>query len=482
MTRPIRRIGAVLSLLFLAILINLTVIQVFQAHDIRSRSGNTRILLQDYRKQRGPIVVGSIPVADSIPTTDQLKYLREYQFGPMYASATGYFSMVYGATGLERIENDLLSGNDPRLFVNRVGQLIAGRTPQGGAVVLTLNAKAQAVAFRDLAGKIGAVAAIDPATGAILALVQSPSFDPALLSSHDPAAIRNYYDKLIKDPTQPLLNRPLVALDPPGSTFKLVTLAAALESGRYNKDSVIPGPAALKLPQTTHLLRNDFGAACGPNDRTTLANALTISCNTAFAWLGMQVGGDALRAEAEKFGFNSSFNVPLRSAISRFPMTLDPPTTAMSAIGQYDVRATALQMALVGAGIANGGVVMSPFLVREIRGPDLSILESALPTVFSNALTTANAREELQMMQSVVDIGTGSNAQINGVAIAGKTGTAQTGNSSPTVAWFVGIASVDNPRVAVAVVVENAGGPAEISGNRLAAPIARDVMKAILGL
>jgi peptidoglycan glycosyltransferase len=244
-TRPIRRIGAVLSLLFLAILINLTVIQVFQAHDIRARSGNTRILLQDYRKQRGPIVVGSIPVADSIPTTDQLKYLREYQFGPMYASATGYFSMVYGATGLERIENDLLSGNDPRLFVNRVGQLIAGRTPQGGAVVLTLNAKAQAVAFRDLAGKIGAVAAIDPATGAILALVQSPSFDPALLSSHDPAAIRNYYDKLIKDPTQPLLNRPLVALDPPGSTFKLVTLAAALESGRYNKDSVIPGPAAL---------------------------------------------------------------------------------------------------------------------------------------------------------------------------------------------------------------------------------------------
>jgi peptidoglycan glycosyltransferase len=255
-----------------------------------------------------------------------------------------------------------------------------------------------------------------------------------------------------------------------------------LESGRYNKDSVIPGPAALKLPQTTHLLHNDFAAACGPNDRTTLANALTISCNTAFAWLGMQVGGDALRAEAEKFGFNSSFNVPLRSAISRFPMTLDPPTTAMSAIGQYDVRATALQMALVGAGIANGGVVMSPFLVREIRGPDLSILESASPTVFSNALSTANARQELQMMQSVVDIGTGSNAQINGVAIAGKTGTAQTGNSSPTVAWFVGIASVDNPRVAVAVVVENAGGPAEISGNRLAAPIARDVMKAILGL
>jgi len=325
------------------------------------------------------------------------------------------------------------------------------------------------------------VAAVDPATGAILALVQSPSFDPAKLSSHDPAAIRAYYDALLKDPRQPLLNRPLVSVDPPGSSFKLVTLAAALESGRFTKDSVIPGPAELTLPQTTHKLHNWSGAPCGPADKTTLANALNISCNTAFAWLGMTVGGDALRAQAEKFGFNSSFAVPLRSAISRFPLVLDPPTTAMSAIGQYDVRATALQMALVGAGIANGGVVMSPYLVQEIRSPDLSILQSAAPSAYSRAMTPSNAREELQMMQGVVDIGTGSNAQINGVAVAGKTGTAQTGNSAPNVAWFVGVASVDNPRVAVAVVVENAGGQAEISGNQLAAPIARDVMKAILG-
>jgi len=471
----------VLAFLFLAVLVNLTVVQVFQAHNIRTRTGNTRILLQGYQRQRGPILDGEVPVAYSISTADQLKYLRQYAAGPLYAPATGYFSIVYGATGLERIENDILSGNDPRLFVNRLGQLIAGRTPQGGAVVLTINAKAQAVAFRDLAGKVGAVAAVDPATGAILALVQSPSFDPAKLSSHDPAAIRAYYDALLKDPRQPLLNRPLVSVDPPGSSFKLVTLAAALESGRFTKDSVIPGPAELTLPQTTHKLHNWSGAPCGPADKTTLANALNISCNTAFAWLGMTVGGDALRAQAEKFGFNSSFAVPLRSAISRFPLVLDPPTTAMSAIGQYDVRATALQMALVGAGIANGGVVMSPYLVQEIRSPDLSILQSAAPSAYSRAMTPSNAREELQMMQGVVDIGTGSNAQINGVAVAGKTGTAQTGNSAPNVAWFVGVASVDNPRVAVAVVVENAGGQAEISGNQLAAPIARDVMKAILG-
>ncbi|MEI7778507.1 MAG: penicillin-binding transpeptidase domain-containing protein [Actinomycetes bacterium] len=482
MNRQIQRIGAVFALLFVALLVNLTVIQVFQAPSIRARAGNSRVLLRDYQKKRGPIMVGTLPVAYSIPTTDQLKYLRLYGNGPMYASATGFFSMVYGATGLERIENDLLSGNDPRLFVNRLGQLIAGREPQGGTVVLTLNAKAQEVAFRALAGKVGAVAAIDPATGAILALVQSPSFDPALLSSHDPAAIRTYYDSLLKDPNQPLLNRPLVSVDPPGSTFKLVTLAAALESGNYTKDSLIPGPASLKLPQSTHVLHNWSGSPCGPNNKTTLANALNISCNTAFAWLGMQVGGDALRTQAEKFGFDSSFSVPMRTAISRFPATLDPPTTAMAAIGQFDDRATVLQMAMVGAGIANGGVVMSPYLVREVRAPDLTILQSAQPTIFSRAMTAANAATELHMMQAVVDIGTGSNAQIRGAAIAGKTGTAQTGNAAPSVAWFVGIGSVDNPRVAVAVVIEDAGGQVEISGNRLAAPIARDVIKAILGL
>lgn len=482
MTRPIRRIGAVLVVMFVALLVNITVIQVIEAPSIRARPGNTRIQLQDYKRQRGPIIVGNVPVALSIPTSDQLKYLREYTSGPEYAPATGFFSLVYGASAIERIENDILSGNDPRLFVTRLGQLLAGRETEGGTVVLTLNAKAQDVAYRDLRGKIGAVAAIDPATGALLALVQSPSFDPNLLSSHNATSITNYWDKLIADKNQPLLNRPLVSLDPPGSSFKLVTLAAALESGKYTKNSIIPGPASLQLPQTTHVLHNWSGAPCGPNDRTTLANALDISCNTAFGWLGMQLGGDALRAQAEKFGFDNSFAVPMRAATSRFPATLDAPTTALSAIGQYDVRATALQMAMVGAGIANGGVVMSPYLVREVRAPDLSVLETASPTAFDRAMSAANARTELEMMQSVVDIGTGSNAQIRGVAIAGKTGTAQTGNAAPNVAWFVGIASVDNPRVAVAVVVENPGGQAEISGNRLAAPIARDVMKAILGL
>ncbi|MBI1377919.1 MAG: penicillin-binding protein 2 [Frankiales bacterium] len=483
MIRSLRRLSLVLGVLLVALLANLTYLQYFAAADIRAQSGNSRVLLEEYSRERGPILLGSTAIASSIPTKDQLKYLRQYSNGALYAPATGFYSVVYGATGIERTEDAVLAGSDDRFFVDRVQQLFAGRGVRGGAVRLTLDPAAQKAAYDGLAGRTGAVAAIDPRTGAILALVSSPSFDPNKLSSHDVAGIRTAYNAYLKDPGQPMLNRPLVMTLPPGSTFKLVTAAAALESGRYTPSTVVPGPAKLKLPDTTRELNNWSGTACGPGNKTTLANALAISCNTAFASIGLDLGADAIRTQAEKFGFGTSFEVPLRAAASRFPADPDLPQTAMSAIGQYDVAATALQMAMVGAGIADNGQVMSPYLVSQTLSPDLAVLANAEPTPFAQAMSPANASALLGMMVGVVDHGTGSNARIPGVVVGGKTGTAQQAPGQPPHAWFVGVAPADRPgaaQVAVAVVLQNGGGAAEVSGNKLAAPIARAVMEAIL--
>ena len=479
MNRPIRRIALVMGILLVALLVNVTVIQVLLADDYRDRPGNQRVLLEEYDRERGPILVGADPAARSKETGDTLRFLRVYPNGPLYAPVTGFYSLVYGATGLERTENRILTGRSALFVVDRAEQLFAGREPRGGAVSTTIDARAQRAAFNGLRGKKGAVVAIEPATGRILASVQSPSFDPNILSSHDPAEIRDYYESLEADPAKPLLNRPIVALNPPGSTFKIVTAAAALASGRYTPDSVIPGPRAYDLPNSTKKIRNWNGQACGPDNLVTLRQALAISCNTAFAWLGNQLGDDALRQQAELMGFDSRFEIPLRAATSRFPENPDEPQTAMSAIGQFDVRATALQMAMVGAAVGNSGKTMNPYLVQEVRGPDLAILQTTEPSVFKQSLAPLYAAQLTEMLVNVVDNGTGTNARIPGVRVAGKTGTAQTGNDNPAVAWFVAFAPAQSPEVAVAVMVEDAGAP-EVSGNLLAAPIAKDVIEAVL--
>jgi len=468
------------GVLLLALMINVNVQQVLMADSTKNRPGNQRTVLQEYSRERGPILVGNDPVARSISTDDQYKYLRRYQDGPQYVPATGFYSALYGATGIERAENDVLAGTSDIFFADRVQQLLTGRAAKGGAVELTLNAAAQTAAFSGLAGKVGSVTAIDPTTGAILALATSPSFDPNTISTHNLTAAQKAYDALSADPQKPMLNRPLVSTPPPGSTFKLVTTAAALESGKFTPDSVVPGPSAYKLPQTERKLKNWTGTSCGPADKTTLTNALAVSCNSAFAWLGNQLGDAAIRAQAEKFGFNHSFSTPLRASTSVYPGELDKPQTAMSAIGQFDVTATSLQMAMVGASIGNSGVTMNPYLVNQVLGSDLKVLKTSSPSKFATALTPSNASAEMSMMVNVVENGTGSNARIPGVKVGGKTGTAETGNGRPAVAWFVAVAPADAPRVAVAVTVENAGAGVEVGGNLLAAPIAKAVIEAVL--
>jgi peptidoglycan glycosyltransferase len=480
MIRQINRVTAAIVVLLLALIINLSYIQVFKAGDLRNQVGNQRVTLTEYSRERGPILLGSQTIAESTPTTDALKYLREYGDGSTYAAITGFYSVVYGATGIEAEANDVLAGNDSRFFVDRLQQLIANREPKGGAIRLTIDPDAQLAAMKALNGRTGAVVAIDPTTGAILALASSPSFDPNLLSSHDAQDIQNTYEELNADSKQPMLNRPLAMTLPPGSTFKLVTAAAALESGKYFADSELPGPTEINLPGTDVQLGNWNGKSCGADDVTTLRAALEISCNTAFAWLGMELGADAIGEQAQKFGFESEFDVPMTAAISRFPTDLNKPQTAMSAIGQFDVRATALQMALVGAGIANDGVVMKPYLVSQILGPDLTVLQNTNPSAFGRAMSVENSKILRDMMVGVVTKGTASNARISGINVGGKTGTAENAPGEPAHAWFVGLAPSETSRVAVAVVLQNGGGASEVSGNALAAPIAAAVMRAVL--
>jgi peptidoglycan glycosyltransferase len=294
MNATIRKTTVALGLLILALMINANILAVIQNDELRARDGNRRQIIDEYDQQRGSILVGRKEVAKSVPTDERLRYLRVYSDGESFAPATGYYS-VYGATGIEKTEDDLLAGSDDRLFVDRLTTLFSGRQQQGGTVVLTLDADAQRAAFEGLDGQEGAVVALDPRTGAILALASSPSFDPNLLASHDPTEVSDNYEKLRKDPGDPLLNRSIQQVYPPGSLFKVVVSAAALSSGEYTPDTDIPGPAVLDLPETSATIGNYFDGPC-LGGSVTLTEALAISCNTAFAGIGLALGDDALRA------------------------------------------------------------------------------------------------------------------------------------------------------------------------------------------
>jgi peptidoglycan glycosyltransferase len=479
MNKPLRRLAAAVMVLFALLLVNANYIQVVRAKALHNSSRNPRLIQEEYSRKRGPILVGGKPVAASVATTDRLKYKRTYESGKLFAPVTGFYSLVYGATGVEAAENPILAGTDDSLFVRRVLDTLTGEPPEGGSVSLTINAKAQRAAYQGLAGRKGAVAAVNPTTGAILALVSSPSFDPNLLSSHDTTAIRANYKRLNSNPDNPMLNRALRETYTPGSTFKIVTAAAALQNG-FRPNSKVYNGASLDLPQTTANLPNENGRPCTAG-QATLTDALANSCNASFGKVGLDLGAAKLSAQAQKFGFGTAFQVPMRSAVSEFPGNLNPPQTAQSAIGQFSVRATPLQMAMVGATVANHGVLMSPYLVQDVRAPDLSVLHSTTPKSLGPAMTPQSAQQLTTMMVNVVDNGTGTNGQIPGIKVAGKTGTAQQGGGRRPHAWFVSFAPADNPRVAVAVIIENGGDATEISGNELAAPIARAVMKAVLG-
>ena len=487
MNKPIRTMSIFCMLLFAALLLNSTYLQYVDAGSLNSRGDNKRVRDAEFSRKRGAIVAGGSSVAESVKSDDAYKYQRVYKQPRKYAPLTGYYSYIYGRSAVESSQNEILSGSDPRLFVNRVVDMLGNSQPKGGSVTLTVDPKAQTAAYdglRALGKNVeGSVVALDPSTGKVLAMVTSPTYDPNRLASHSFSDVQKAWDELNATKNRPLLNRGIQEVYPPGSTFKLVTAAAALSSGQYTPDTKVKGGASLDLPQTSTDLVNENGSNCG-GDPITLTQALVNSCNTSFAELGRKLGDDARREQAQKFGFDQTYLNDLPGQVkSRFPQDPDEPQTALSAIGQFDVAATPLQMAMVAAGIANNGTVMRPYVVDEVQAPDLSSLEKTSPEALrSNAVSSSVARDLTQMMVEVVDNGTGTTAQIPGIKVAGKTGTAQSSPERPPYAWFVSFAPADNPKVAVAVLVEDAGGARDaISGSGLAAPIAKNVMEAVIG-
>ena len=481
MNTPIRRLAMVVFLMFTALLMATTWIQFVQADDLRERPGNRRTLIDSYSRERGAILVDGTPVARSERTDDELEWIRRYDKATRYAHITGYYSFTYGAgLGLERARNAVLAGTDDSLFYQRFVDVITGQPPQGASLELTIDPDVQAAAIDALGDRRGAAVAIDPRTGAIRALVSRPSFDPNALSSHQLSAVDEAYKQLTEDPAKPLVNRAIAGdLYPPGSTFKLVVAAAALESGRYQPDSELEGPRTYTLPGTSTQLPNFGGAACAPDDRPTLAESVQVSCNTSFAWLAGELGADALREQSAKFGFGQSLDIPMSVTPSSYPDTLDDAQLALTGIGQFEVRETPLQVALISAAIANDGVTMTPYLVDTVRNRDLEVIEKTEPRSLSRAVSAETAGELTQMMVAAVERGSGYAAALPGVPVAGKTGTAEFGTQGAAHAWFTGFAPADDPQLAIAVVVESASDSwLGETGGMVAAPVARAMFEA----
>jgi penicillin-binding protein A len=474
MNQQIGRIATVMLVLFGALFINLNVITLIQADDLANHPANRRLIVREYELPRGPIVVGEEAIAHSVPSDGELRYLRTYPEGPRYAHLTGYYSVVLQRSGLERTLNEELTGRPTEVVAQNLGELIGGANRPGNTVHLTIDGSIQAAAESALDGRTGAVVVLDPLTGAVLASYANPTFDPNPLSSHDRTAIRDAWDELRDRDDQPLLDRATSELYPPGSAFKVIVAAAALERGAA-PDTLYDDEAEYDVPQTEANIRNFGGGTCGNEDQITLADAFRVSCNTVFARLGVDLGADDLIEQAERFGFNRDLPYDLPTVTSMIPDELDTPSTAQSAIGQRDVRTSVLHMAVVAASIVNGGELVRPHVVADVLNPDGRVVRGPEdgPWINARPISTRTAEQLRQMMVETVESGTGRAAQIDGVEVGGKTGTAQTGDDP--VVWFIGFAG---ERAAIAVMLPNEGEDA--TGGGAAAPIARQVLEAAL--
>ena len=487
MNSALRRVSAAVLVMFMLLLVNLNYVQAFEAGSLAGGPGNVRALDAQYQYQRGPIVTadGTV-IAESRYVGGTYKYRRYYPDGPMYAPVTGYDSL-YGATGIEKAENALLSGTSPSLALPNLAGMITGKPQKGATVQLTISSAAQQAAYGALKaeGLPGAVVALNPETGAILAMASYPSYNPDDLSVLNGAQLDTNDRALLSDPGQPLLNRAVNATYPPGSTFKIVTSSALFSSRKaYTPQSLVYSPTALTLPQTSHVLANYDGETCGHHggNQAHLTTAFAESCDTTFGNLGMQLGGAALKQEADQFGMNSpGLTVPMPVSPSQYVIPDSPATTAYSAIGQESDTVTPLQVAMFAAAIADGGTLMKPHLVQQVQAADLSVVWQAAPAVLSHPDSPQVAAEVSQMMVNVVNspLGTAHTTayqQIPGVQIAAKTGTAQNAVKGHDDAIFAAFAPAAAPSIAVGVVVQGGGFGATGAG-----PIAVDVIKAYLG-
>ncbi|MGW4158965.1 peptidoglycan D,D-transpeptidase FtsI family protein [Streptomyces sp. NPDC004788] len=481
MNKTIRRASVFALLLVLALLGRATWVQGYEAKALANDKKNRRKTIAQYAQPLGNIVVAGAPVTGSKRTEGgDLAYKRDYTDGRLYAAVTGYSSQAYGATQLEGIYADVLDGTDSRLR-NPLDALTRKQTDPG-TVVTTIDPAVQKAGYKALGDKKGAAVAIDPKTGRILGMVSTPSYDPSKIAGLTDG---KEWQRLMADEDKPLVNRALRQPLPPGSTFKLVVAAAALEDGLYGSvDTATRSPEPYTLPGTRTVLPNENASA--PCENATIRTALRYSCNNVFAKMAVDLGQDKVRAMAEKFGFNDKeLDVPVRAYASVYPSGMDKAQTGLTGIGQFDVTATPLQMAMVSAAIANDGLMAAPHMVSQVVDSDGDPLQNYEDGDTRRIMSSGTAEQLRSAMRTVVEKGTGSNASIAGMEVGGKTGTAQHGenNSKTPYAWFTSYAKdpATGKEVAVAVMIEDSGAArSEVSGNGLAAPVAQKMMKAAL--
>lgn len=484
MNKPTRQLATLIIVMFLALMAAATWIQFFRASDLAADERNVRTLYHEYGTERGKIIVDGQTIASSVPTdSGPYKFQRVYESPDLYAHITGYFSVTFNSiTGLERAENPVLGGSDSQLATQRIQELVMGTQPKGGSVELTIDPAIQAAAVKALGDQKGAVVALNPKTGAILALVSTPSYDTNALASRDRATATATWEQLTTDPNKPLVNRAIGGDQyAPGSVFKIVTTAALLENDpSLNADTVVEAPRSWRPPDTDREIKNYGGSVCGDGSgKATLRTAFIESCNTPFAIMSIDLGADKLVEQAKNFGFEESFSIPLEVSASRFPVPTSKASLAMDSFGQHDVMVTPLQMAMVGAAVANDGTLMTPYLVERTYTADLELLSESEPTIYSQAIRTSTATALQEMMIEDVRTGTGHKAAISGIEVAGKTGTAETGNGKAPHSWFVAYAPADNPQIALAIVVENSGHAGnQGTGGTVAAPLAKQILTA----
>nr|WP_076387905.1 penicillin-binding protein 2 [Vaginimicrobium propionicum] len=466
MNKPLRYLSLVLGLMFFALLANVTASYVVRTDSLIQDPKNTRVRDAQFGAHRGDILAGNTPIAGNEylgvrPFLNQ----RTYANGPLYAPITGFYSYNYGYSGLEMTYNDVLTGQADSQFIARILDTLSGREPQGGNILTTIDPNAQQVAWDALGGRKGGIFAYDYTTGEVKVWVSSPSYDPGALASTDIDSTVGAWEQLSSDPNNPMADRATREIYPPGSTFKLVVTATALANG-YTPDQLIDTPAQLQLPQSNNVLPNS--TPCG-NSQQTLDRALQLSCNTTFANLGMALGADKIRSQAEKFGFGERLGIDIGDVASKYPDEMSQAELAMASIGQFNVSASVMQMAVVAGSIANDGVVMRPHIVSEIRDSNQRVIRRVEPEKFGDAMSLENAATLQTMMQHVVSEGTATPVQIAGEEIGGKTGTAENATDQ-SFSWFTGY--MKSSHIAIAVFLAE-------PGNDWATPLARPVLEAL---
>ena len=479
MNAQIRKIFVVVLIMFAMLGLAVTNTQFISAPSLNADPRNVRTNLHAAEIDRGPIIVEKTAIASS-ELDDDNHYTRVYDQGSLYVSATGYFSSVgYGSTGIEAAQENVLDGQSQTLLGQRLRNLLTGEKRQGGGVELTLRASMQEAAAAALGDRKGAVVALDAKTGAILALYSSPSFDPNALASRDAGEVQDAYATLDADPKNPMLNRTISERYAPGSTFKVLTAIALIENGIANPDTRMDSPVSTTLPGTNTEVSNIESSTCG-DGKPTLTEAFARSCNTTFVLASEKLTTQQLTDVTKRFGFGHEQEIPLTVIPSVFPSDADSAQLAMSSIGQYTVQATPMQMAQVAQTIANGGQMMSPYLIKQIVDADNQTIRKTKATEAGRPISADTASKVTGMMQAVVSqpYGSGTPMALPNVSVAAKTGTAETGDGDRANALAIGFAPADNPQIAFAVIVEGDETNPTPHGGDVAGPVAKAVLEA----